>query len=107
MTWRAPALGLALLALAGCGGPEATSASATAREVRAALEKRLVERKLTFRWVVCVRTGRSFARTSIFRCNVNFGAPHIVRYCATLDAGQLTTNREEPEMRCGRGNEGA
>ena len=106
MTWRALALGLALLALAGCGGSEATSAPATAREVRAALEKRLVERKLTFRWVACVRTSRSFAGTSIFRCNVNFGAPHIVRYCATFD-GELTTNREEPEMRCGRGNEGA
>ena len=102
MTWRALALGLGLLVLGGCGGSEASSASATAREVRAALEKRLVERKLTFRWVVCAKTRRSFAGSAIFRCNVNFGAPHIVRYCATLEGGDLVTNREQSEMRCGR-----
>jgi hypothetical protein len=102
VTWRALALGLGLLVLGGCGGSEASSVPATAREVRAALEKRLVERKLTFRWVVCAKTRRSFAGSSIFRCNVNFGSPHIVRYCATLDDGHLATNREEPEMRCGR-----
>ena len=102
MTWRALALGLGLLVLGGCGGSEASSASATAREVRAALEKRLVERKLTFRWVVCAKTRRSFAGSPIFRCNVNFGEPHIVRYCATLEDGDLVTNREQSEMRCGR-----
>lgn len=102
MTCRALALGLGLLVLGGCGGSEASSAPATVREVRAALEKRLVERKLTFRWVVCAKTRRSFAGSTIFRCNVNFGAPHILRYCATLDDGHLATNREEPEMRCGR-----
>lgn len=103
MTWRALALGLglALLALGGCDSGT-KSAPANAPEVRAALEKRLAERKLTFRWAVCVRTRRTFAESSIFRCNVNFGAPHIVRYCATMDDGQLTTNHEDPEMRCGR-----
>jgi hypothetical protein len=102
VTWRALALGLGLLVLGGCGGSEASSASATARDVRASLEKRLVERKLTFRWVVCAKTRRSFAGSSIFRCNVNFGEPHIVRYCATLEDGDLVTNRERSEMRCGR-----
>jgi hypothetical protein len=101
VTRRALALVLALPALGGCGGSEARSAPATAPGVRAALEKRLQESNLTFRWVVCVKTRRSFAGTPVFRCNVNFGAPHIVRYCATLD-GELTTNREEPAMRCGR-----
>ena len=102
MRWRALALGLGVLVLGGCGGSEVSSAPATAREVRAALEKRLVERKLTFKWVVCTQTRRSFAGSSIFRCNVNFGEPHIVRYCAALDEGHLTTNREQPAMRCGR-----
>jgi hypothetical protein len=102
VTWRALALPLGILVLAGCGGAEVPSAPATPSDVRAALEQRLVERKLTFRWVVCVQTRRSFAGSPIFRCNVNFGAPHIVRYCATLDDGQLMTNREEPELRCGR-----
>ncbi len=49
-----------------------------------------------------MRTKRSFAGSPIFRCNVNFGEPHIVRYCATLEDGQFVTNREQPEMRCGR-----
>jgi hypothetical protein len=98
------ALGVALLALAGCGGPgtDASSGPANAQEVRAALEARLVRRKLSYRWVVCVPTKQSFAGSPIFRCNVNFGEPHIVRYCATLAEGRLVTNREQPDMRCGR-----
>lgn len=103
---RCSALLLALASLllpAACGESQTTSVSPNAAAVRAALEKRLLGRKLSFRWVVCVRTKRSFAGSPIFRCNVNFGEPHIVRYCATLEDGQLVTNREQPEMRCGRG----
>ena len=88
--------------LGGCGHSQATSADPNAAEVRAALEARLVGKSLSFRWVVCVETDRLFAGRSIFRCNVNFGEPHIVRYCATLGDGHLVTNREQPEMRCGR-----
>ena len=104
MRQSALALGLTLLVLAGCGGSgsDATSAPATVGEVRAALEARLVARKLSYRWVVCVRTKRSFAASPIFRCNVNFGEPHIVRYCATLGDGRLVTSSEQPAMRCGR-----
>jgi len=91
-----------LLLLAACGSSHTTSASAKAASVRAALEARLLGKQLSYRWVVCVRTKRSFAGSPIFRCNVNFGEPHIVRYCATLEAGQFVTNREQPEMRCGR-----
>ncbi len=91
-----------LLLLAACRSSNTTPTSAKAAEARAALEARLLGRKLSFRWVECVRTKRSFAGSVIFRCNVNFGEPHIVRYCATLDDGQLATNREQPEMRCGR-----
>jgi hypothetical protein len=102
--WRALALGLGLLVLAGCGGsdPDTISGPANAQDVRAALEARLVSRKLSYRWVVCVRTKRSFAASPIFRCNVNFGEPHIVRYCATLGDGRLVTNSEQPAMPCGR-----
>ncbi len=91
-----------LLLLAACGSSQPTSVAATTGAVRAALEDRLLARKLSYRWVVCVRTKRSFAGNPIFRCNVNFGEPHIVRYCATLEDGQFVTNREQPEMRCGR-----
>jgi hypothetical protein len=91
-----------LLLLAACSSSQSTSADATPAAVRAALEARLSEKKLSYSWVVCVRTKRSFAGSPIFRCNVNFGEPHIVRYCATLEAGRFATNREQPEMRCGR-----
>lgn len=91
-----------LLLLTACGSSPSTSAAATTGAVRAALEDRLVGKKLTYRWVVCVRTKRSFGGSPIFRCNVNFGEPHIVRYCATLEDGDLVTNREQSGMRCGR-----
>jgi len=98
---RLLALALPLL-LAACGGSGDTAAPAEAADVRAALEARLLGRNLSYRWVVCVRTEASFGRSPVFRCNVNFGEPHIVRYCATLEDGHFVTNREEPKMRCGR-----
>jgi hypothetical protein len=90
------------LLLGACRSSPAAPTDAEAADVRAALEARLLGMNLSHRWVVCVRTKRSFDGSPIYRCNVNFGEPHIVRYCATLADGQLTTNREEPEMRCGR-----
>ena len=98
----AGAFGLCLLVLGGCGGADAPSRPVKAGAVQAALEARLLDRKLSYRWVVCVRTKASIAGGSIFRCNVNFGEPHIVRYCARLDHDALVTNHEEPTMRCGR-----
>ena len=91
-----------LLLVVACGSSNSTSADAKSDEVKAALEARLMGKKLSYRWVVCLRTERSFAGSRVFRCNVNFGEPHIVRYCATLEAGQFVTNREQPKMRCGR-----
>ena len=91
-----------LLLVVACGSSNSTSADAKSDEVKAALEARLMGKKLSYRWVVCLRTERSFAGSRVFRCNVNFGEPHIVRYCATLEAGQFLTNREQPKMRCGR-----
>jgi hypothetical protein len=96
---RAALLGAAVVLLAGCGG----SAEADPADVRSALEARLVGKKLSFEWVYCLRTRRSFEGRTIFRCNVNFGEPHIVIYCAVLDDGELVTNREQPAIRCGRG----
>ena len=91
-----------LLLVTACGSSHRTSVNAKAADVRAALEDRLLGKNLSYRWVVCVRTKRSFSGSPIFRCNVNFGEPHIVRYCATLEDGQFVTNREQPKMRCGR-----
>ena len=95
---RAAAVAATLVLLGGCGG----SAESSPAEVKEVLEARLVGKKLSFEWVYCLRTKRSFEDRTIFRCNVNFGEPHIVIYCATLEDGGLVTNREHRELRCGR-----
>jgi len=89
----------ALALFAGCGSATET----TPADVREALEARLTAKKLSLEWVYCLRTRRSYEGRTIFRCNVNFGEPHIVIYCAVLDGGELITNREQPAIRCGRG----
>ena len=91
-----------LLLSTGCGGSKATPVQASPRVVRAALIARLRVKDVSFHWVVCVRDRRSFLRQRIVRCNVNFGEPHIVRYCAVLEEGRLITNRENRALRCGR-----
>jgi hypothetical protein len=95
---RAAAVAATLAFFAGCGG----SAESSPAEVKEALEARLVGKKLSFEWVYCLRTQRLFEDRRIFRCNVNFGEPHIVIYCAVADEGGLVTNRERPGIRCGR-----
>ena len=97
----APVL-LALILTTGCGGSGSSSTAATSADVRAALEARLRGKDLSYHWVYCVRTKGQFAGRSVFHCNVDFGEPHIVPYCATLNDGHLVTNLEEPTMRCGR-----
>ena len=77
-----------------------TVACATAR-VERLLGRRLASQHLSYRWVVCVR------ERGVFRCNVNFGDPHIVRYCAVVRAGRLVTDREDGRLHCGRGPEPA
>ena len=96
---RRAALLAALVLVAGCGGGSAPAPSA----VKNALQARLTDEALSFDWVYCLRTRRSFEGRTIFRCNVNFGEPHIVVFCATLDGDTLVTNREERAIRCGRG----
>jgi hypothetical protein len=101
---RVGALALAptlLLLVAGCGSAGHEDTAATAG-VRAALEARLDDKMLSYRWVYCLKTKREFEGRRVFRCNVNFGEPHIVRYCATLEGSEFVTNKEQPEMRCGR-----
>jgi hypothetical protein len=97
---RAALLVAALALVAGCGGSTETTPAA----VKEALEARLIDKSLSFEWVYCLRTKRALEGRPIIRCNVNFGEPHIVIYCATLDDGALVTNREQPLIRCGRGS---
>lgn len=95
---RAALLVAALVLVAGCGGSTETTPAA----VKEALEARLIDKSLSFEWVYCLRTKLAVEGRPIVRCNVNFGDPHIVIYCATLDDGRLITNREQPALRCGR-----
>jgi pyruvate carboxylase len=97
----AAAVAATLALLAGCGGSGGTSQPAVPA-VRAALEDRLQGKELSFEWVYCLRTEWSYDGDRIFRCNVNFGEPHIVIYCVTFGDGELVTNREDPAIRCGR-----
>ena len=96
---RIALLAAALALVAAC---DDNAETATPAYVRAALEARLVERNLSFEWVYCLRTRLEFEGRDVFRCNVNFGEPHIVIYCAVLEDGRLITNRERPAIRCGR-----
>jgi hypothetical protein len=69
---------LLLAIAAGCGGAKAE----TPGSVAVRLQKRLEARDLPPRWVVCVASRMRLSGRTVFRCNVNFGDPHIEIYCA-------------------------
>jgi hypothetical protein len=67
------------LVLAGCGATRSSSAS-----VESKLRRHLAERSLSVEWVRCIE-----GPESAYRCNVNFGDPHVQIYCVTVVEGQL------------------
>lgn len=76
-----------------CATAAVSLACATAR-VERLLRARLDARHLSYRWVVCAR------ERGVFRCNVDFGDPHVVRYCAVVRRGRLVTDREDRRLKC-------
>lgn len=78
-------------AVAACGG---------STSVDEALRERLEGLKLSVRSINCVDSGLEYAGEPVSRCQVNFGDPHLVPYCAALLDGDITTDREAPDMRC-------
>jgi hypothetical protein len=76
-----------------CATTAVVLACATAR-VERLLRARLDARHLSYRWVVCS------PERGVFRCNVDFGDPHIVRYCAVVRGGRLVTDREDARLTC-------
>jgi len=104
----AAALGMAAMAVAaGCGGgtsppAPAGGASATAAGAERALTARLTGRDLSFRWVRCVDEGVRRGGAPVFRCNVNFGEPHIEGYCVLVRDGRAVTQVEDRGLRCRR-----
>jgi len=96
-----------VLVASACGGNEQAGGSSapsanTAGKVEAALLGRLEEKLLSVEWVRCAASGYELESEPVFRCNVNFGDPHIESYCALIRDGELVTHVEEPALRCAR-----
>ena len=73
----------AALALAGCGGGSSQPAVGTM------LKESLTKRGLSVRAAVCTRRPERIGGAPVYRCNVNFGDPHIEIYCAAIVRGEL------------------
>jgi hypothetical protein len=102
------ALVVVVLVAAGCGGGSspAPGSAGVVPTVRSALVARLHAKGIGYRWVACLRNGRSFRGREIVRCNVNFGDPHIEAYCGVLVRGRLQTNHENRAIPCHRDRAG-
>jgi hypothetical protein len=102
-------LAVLVLALAGTGvilarttgGAHSNGAVGPFTSVRSALEYRLHSEYLDYRWVLCVPQRAQYHGHQLSRCNVNFGEPHIVPYCAALVRGRLVTDHENHALNCG------
>ena len=50
----------------------------------------------------CVDEGVRRDGAPVFRCNVNFGEPHIEGYCVLVRDGRAVTQVEDRGLRCRR-----
>jgi len=91
-----------VLLTAGCGGgsSQVSVSPGIVPAVRSALVERLHAKGLEYRWIACLRNGRSFRGHQIVRCNVNFGDPHVEAYCGVLIGGRLHTNHDDQAIGC-------
>src|SRR5205823_3854526 len=64
----------------------------------------LDRKHLSYHWVACLQSGRSFHGAAIVRCNVNFGDPHIEAYCIVLREGKLYSDHDDRAIPCQRDN---
>ena len=95
----------AALVLAGCGGSAASGFDATTpADAKKLMVDYLDGKHLSYRWVACLRSGRSFKGAAIVRCNVDFGDPHIEAYCIVLRDGKLYTDHQDAAIPCRRDN---
>ena len=97
------ALLAAAVVLAGCGSSSSYSA-ATVPQAKQLMTSYLESKHLTYHWVACLHSGRSFEGAAIVRCNVNFGDPHIEAYCIVLRWGELYTDHQDRNIPCRRDN---
>jgi len=88
------------------GGRGATSSTPTpshgahSASATTLLEQRLKRQYLSYHWVICVRMDRHYQGHQLWRCNVDFGDPHIVQYCAIVVRNRLVTDRENRALNC-------
>jgi len=94
----------AVALLAGCGGSSSTYESTTPPHAKRLMVDYLDGKQLSYRWVACLHSGRSFEGVAIVRCNVNFGDPHIEAYCIVLRDGKLYSDHDDPAIPCQRDN---
>jgi len=98
---RAAVLAAAAALLAGCGGSSIDLSEASPAVGKRLMTQRLDAKQLDYRWVACVRVGRTYKGVPITRCNVNFGIdPHVEAYCLLLKDGELVTNHDEGAIPC-------
>jgi hypothetical protein len=105
MTRRALPLLAAAALVAGCGGDggtPASSASVSPAAAQEAMAARFAAKDLSFHYVRCVDGGARRGAETVFRCNVNFGEPHIEGYCVVVRGGRAVTQVEDPSLRCRR-----
>lgn len=109
------AVALAIVLIATSSGPSVAPlapaaggriTTASPQTFHRALVARLQAQHAGYRWVACVRSGKTFAGVSIVRCNVNFGDPHIQAYCSVFRGGKLLTSQEDPAIPCGHDDAG-
>ena len=91
--------------LAGCGSSSSSDFVApTVPQAKRLMTAYLASKHLTYHWVACLHSGRSFEGAAIVRCNVNFGDPHIEAYCIVLREGKLYSDHDDPAIPCHRDN---
>ena len=96
-----------LLLFAGCGGGSPTLQAASPAVAKRLMTARLHAKHLDYRWVACVRVGRTYTHVPITRCNVNFGIdPHIEAYCLLLKNGKLVTSQDDHAIPCAHDDAG-
>jgi hypothetical protein len=97
---RRAALAGCVLVLAGGAAVAAPTSPPPLHAIRTALVQQLRAQHLSFRSVACIPNRRSWRGLAVVRCNVDFGDPHIVAYCAVLVRGRLVTNHRERSLPC-------
>jgi hypothetical protein len=100
------ALALVVALLLTRGAEPAPALRTDVPTVRRLLTERLRDKRLTFRYVVCVRSPARYRGGAVARCNVNFNAPHIAVYCGVVRDGALVTDHEDQAVPCPRDDRG-